>query len=91
MTSSAPDPGERIRAVHLGTETLSVDLVDGRSIAVPLAWFPWLLNATPEERGNWEITGGGTGIHWPDLDEDVSADSLLHGAPAPGESRSSDT
>jgi hypothetical protein len=68
--------------VRLDTERLTVDLMDGRSIAVPLAWYPRLLAATPDQRANWQIAGGGYGIHWPDIDEDLSTDGLLRGAPA---------
>lgn len=82
MTTSAPSPGERILDVRLDDETLSADLADGRTIVVPLAWFPRLLHATPDQRGHWSIAGGGFGIHWPDLDEDVSSAGLLRGAPA---------
>ena len=56
--------------------------MDGRSISVPLAWFPRLLSATPEQRARWEPAGAGYGIHWPDLDEDLSTEGLLRGAPA---------
>jgi hypothetical protein len=62
---------------------LSVELLDGRTIKVPLAWYPKLLHATAQQRDNWEICGGGFGIHWPDLDEDLSTEGLLRGAPAP--------
>jgi hypothetical protein len=82
MTTSAPSPGERILDVRLDDETLSADLADGRTIVVPLAWFPRLLHATPDQRRHWRIAGGGFGIHWPDLDEDLSAAGLLRGAPA---------
>jgi len=60
-----------------------VDLADGRSISVPLAWYPRLLRATAEQRSHWRIAGGGFGIHWPDIDEDLSSEGLLRGAPAP--------
>ena len=60
-----------------------VDLADGRSISVPLAWYPRLLHATPIERENWQIAGAGSGIHWPDVDEDLSVEGLLRGAPSP--------
>lgn len=83
MSTSAPNAGERVQDVHLGKETLSVDLMDGRTITVPLAWYPRLLHATQEERSNWRVAGGGYGIHWPDLDEDLSTEGLLRGAPAP--------
>lgn len=68
--------------------TLTVDLSDGRSISVPLAWFPRLLHASPAERKNWRLIGRGQGIHWVDLDEDISVEGLLAGKPS-GESQSS--
>ncbi len=83
MTTSEPKAGERVKDVHVDTDMLSVDLVDGRTITVPLAWFPRLLHATAEQRSNWRIAGGGFGIHWPHLDEDLSTSGLLRGAPAP--------
>ena len=76
-------PGERVKMVRVSEETLSVDLLDGRSITVPLAWYPRLLHATPKQRANWKISGGGYGIHWPEIDEDLSTEGLLRGAPAP--------
>jgi hypothetical protein len=69
-------------------DTLCVDLSDGRTISVPLAWFPRLLESTPEERNNWRLIGKGRGIHWEDLDEDISVEGLLAGRPS-GESQSS--
>lgn len=60
-------------------EALIVDLADGRTITVPLAWFPRLARGTAAERANWRLIGGGVGIHWPDLDEDISVESLLAG------------
>ena len=83
MTISDIKPGERVKGVHFTEDTLSVDLIDGRTIVVPLAWYPSLLYATPEQRANWQICGGGYGIHWPDIDEDLSTEGLLRGAPAP--------
>ncbi len=83
MTTSEIRPGERVKDVHFTDDTLSVDLVDGRTITVPLTWYPRLLHATPEQRANWQISGGGYGIHWPDIDEDLSTEGLLRGAPAP--------
>ena len=74
---------ERVGDVKFTEDTLSVDLRDGRTIIVPLAWYPRLLNATDEERKNWCVAGGGYGIHWPDIDEDLSTEGLLRGAPAP--------
>jgi len=62
---------------------LSVALRDGRTITVPLAWYPRLFNATAAQRKNWRVAGAGYGIHWPDLDEDLSTEGLLRGAPAP--------
>lgn len=84
MPSSEPKAGEQVTDVQFGDDTLSVDLADGRTITVPLAWFPRLLHATPEQRKNWELSGGGFGIHWPEIDEDLSSEGLLRGAPAPG-------
>ena len=60
-------------------DTLSVDLLDGRSIAVPLEWYPRLVHATSAERSNWRLIGRGEGIHWPAIDEDISVDNLLNG------------
>jgi hypothetical protein len=74
---------ERVTEVSFTDSTLSVAMKDGRTITVPLAWYPSLLDATPEQRSNWKIAGGGYGIHWPDLDEDLSTEGLLRGAPAP--------
>jgi hypothetical protein len=79
-----PQPGEKVKHVGCDDDTLRVDLLDGRSIIVPLAWYPRLLHATPSQRGNWQIAGGGFGIHWPDIDEDLSVEGLLRGLPAPG-------
>jgi len=83
MTISGIKPGERVKDVRSTEDTLSVDLVDGRTIIVPLAWYPRLLYATLEQRENWRVSGGGYGIHWPDIDEDLSTEGLLRGAPAP--------
>jgi hypothetical protein len=76
-------PDIRVRDVHIGKDRLTVDLMDGRSIAVPIAWYPRLLSATHAQRLRWELAGGGYGIHWPDVDEDLSTEGLLRGAPAP--------
>lgn len=84
MTTSEPKIGEKIVDVRLTDDAITVDLLDGRSVSVPLAWFPRLLHATPEQRKNWTLAGGGFGIHWPDLNEDLSSAGLLRGAPAPG-------
>ena len=74
---------ERVLDVTLTKDSLSVDLRDGRTIIVPLAWYPRLFNATATQRKNWRVAGGGYGIHWPDIDEDLSTEGLLRGAPAP--------
>jgi hypothetical protein len=76
------------RGVTVSDEALSVDLADGRTITVPLAWFPRLAHGTAAERVNWRVIGGGVGIHWPDLEEDISVVSLLAGRKS-GESRAS--
>jgi hypothetical protein len=74
--------------VLLTNDTLSVDLSDGRSISVPIAWFPRLLHSTEKERNNWRLIGKGQGIHWEDIDEDISIEGLLAGKPS-GESQES--
>ena len=79
----AADADERVKSVVLTEDTLSVDLMDGRTITVPLTWCPRLLHATPAQRERWQVAGGGYGIHWPDVDEDLSTEGLLRGAPAP--------
>jgi hypothetical protein len=66
-------------SVSITGEALSLDLVDGRTIQVPLAWFPRLLHATPDERANWRLIGGGEGVRWEALDEDISVESLIAG------------
>lgn len=83
MSTSEGRPGERVKDVRLTEDLLVVDLVDGRTISVPLAWYPRLLAAMPEQRRNWRVAGGGFGIHWPDVDEDLSTEGLLRDAPAP--------
>lgn len=77
------NPGEKIVGVDSTEDELRVEFLDDRAITVPLAWYPRLLHATPEQRAKWVIAGGGYGIHWPDVDEDLSAEGLLRGAPAP--------
>jgi hypothetical protein len=69
--------------VQFDEDALSVSLRDGPTITVPLVWYPRLLDATPSRRMNWKVAGGGYGIHWPDLDEDLNTEGLLRGAPAP--------
>ncbi|MEZ4737261.1 MAG: DUF2442 domain-containing protein [Caldilineaceae bacterium] len=69
----------KVMDVTVTDDTLSVDLADGRTISVPLMWFPRLAYGTPEERANFKVAGAGYGIHWPDLDEDVGVEGLLLG------------
>ena len=78
----------RVLRVYVTEDTLTADLQDGRSIAVPLAWYPRLMHALPKERQNWRLSGNGFGINWPDLDEDVSIENLILGQPS-GESQAS--
>ena len=84
MATLASTADERVADVRFEDERLIIDLMDGRTIAVPLAWYPLLRNATPEQRLVWRISGAGYGIHWPQIDEDLSTEGLLRGAPAPG-------
>jgi hypothetical protein len=77
------NPGEKVVDVEVNEDELRVALLDGRTITVPLAWYPRLLRATPQQRANWKIAGAGFGIHWPEIDEDLSTEGLLRGAPAP--------
>lgn len=83
MTSLATAADIRVTDARIEDETLVVELADGRTISAPLAWFPRLLDATPQQRANWKIAGGGFGLHWPDIDEDISTEGLLRGAPSP--------
>ena len=76
------------QGVTVTDDTLSVDLTDGRTVSVPLAWYPRLANGSAEERSTWRLVGRGEGIHWPGLDEDISVEGLLAGRPS-GESRGS--
>jgi hypothetical protein len=89
MTSSTVESRVALaRAVSLSEDTLSVELTDGRTIAVPLAWYPRLVHATPAERKSWRLIADGRGIHWPAVDEDISVANLLAGQPS-AESQSS--
>ena len=85
MSISTLNPGERVADVSFTEDSLCVSLRDGRKISVPLSWYPKLLHATPEQRTNWKVAGAGYGIHWPDIDEDLSTEGLLRGAPSPRE------
>ena len=83
MTISAPElksPGAASASVS--DDALCIELSDGRSITAPLAWYPRLLHATPAERDNLRLIGGGTGIQWPDIEEDISVESVLRGRPS---------
>jgi len=81
VLSSRLKPDARATAVRVSDDELTVTLNDGRTVSTPLAWFPRLLHATPDERQNWEILGDGIGVHWPDVDEDLSIAGLLRGMP----------
>ena len=83
MNISAKLTDERVLDVRCDEHSLIVDLMDGRTISVPIAWYPRLLHATPDARAKWEKSAGGYGIHWPEIDEDLSTEGLLRGAPAP--------
>ncbi|MBI4785941.1 MAG: DUF2442 domain-containing protein [Chloroflexi bacterium] len=77
-----------VQRVRVTKDTLVVDLTDGRTISAPLAWYPRLVHGSPVERNNWRLIGGGVGIHWPNLDEDISVENLILGKPS-GESQRS--
>ncbi len=83
MSTLSLKADERVRDVHFTDDRLIVDLVDGRTIAVPVTSYPRLSRATSRQRENWELCAAGYGIHWPEIDEDISTDGLLRGAPAP--------
>ncbi len=89
MSSLAYEPkGGRAFGLSVTDDALIVDLLDGRTISVPLAWYLRLLHGSPAERANWRLIQGGEGIHWPDLDEDISVEGLVLGRPS-GESQAS--
>ena len=83
MGTLALNADERVESVEVSDEFLTVELKGDRRISVPLEWYPRLVSATPEQRANWVIAGAGYGIHWPDLDEDLSTEGLLRWTPAP--------
>jgi len=87
-TSSAGIKAAKAQRVVVTDDALIVDLSDGRTVSVPLAWFPRLLHGTVSERNYWRLVASGEGIHWPDLDEDVSVENLIFGNPS-GESQQS--
>ena len=84
MSSLAVEPKPLARQVEVTDDELTVVLADGRRISAPLAWFPRLLRATPEQRADWELLGDGEGIHWSSVDEDLSVGGLLRGTPVHG-------
>ena len=87
-TDAASGPLPAATAVVVTDDTLTIDLSDGRTLSVPLAWYPRLLYGSPAERQHWKLIGRGVGIHWPELDEDISVEGLLAGQPS-GESQRS--
>ena len=80
--STAVSTEARIARLEISTETITAYLADGRIISVPLAWSWRLSDATPAQRANWRLIGDGHGVHWPDVDEDISAEGMLNGTPA---------
>jgi hypothetical protein len=86
MSTSGPSADPRAIGVAIDGDYLTVELADGRRISAPLAWFPRLLRATPDQSRNWRFIGSGQGVHWPDVDEDISVDGLLRGR-SPGASK----
>ena len=82
MSFLAAAADARVKTVAMDEYRLSVELMDGRMISVPLAWYPRLAKASSAQRANWELAGGGYGIHWPDVDEDLSTEGLLRGPPS---------
>jgi hypothetical protein len=87
--STAINAEPRIKDVAVNDETITAHLIDGRTIIVPLAWSWRLSEATPAQRANWRLIGDGHGIHWPDVDEDLSAEGMLNGVPARRSDKSS--
>ena len=81
--STAVSTETRIARVEVSEETITAHLADGRTISVPLAWSWRLSDATPAQRAKWRLIGDGHGVHWPDVDEDISAEGMLSGTPAP--------
>ena len=89
MNSSATEFREaKAASVTVTEDTLSVELEDGRTVSVPISWYPRLLHGTSAERQKWEIIGSGDGIHWPDLDEDISIEGIIRGFPSNESQRS---
>lgn len=84
MSTSALASDARVKTVSFDQEFLHVEMVDGRQVSAPLAWYPRLAGATPEQLSQWTLIGGGYGIHWEAVDEDLSAEGLILQQPAPG-------
>lgn len=83
MTFSTVDSREALATrVTVSEDTVSVELADGRTVAAPIAWYPRLSHASAAERNSWRLISGGRGIHWPEVDEDISVDNLLNGQPS---------
>ena len=82
MSTAANSLEPRIKEIRVTEDQIIADLMDGRTISIPLTWSWRLSEATPEQRSNFEIIGDGHGVHWPDIDEDISAEGMLHGIPA---------
>jgi hypothetical protein len=78
-TSTVERPAVGVQRVAVTADALTVDLSDGRTVSVPLAWFPRLVHGTVRERNHWRVIAHGEGVHWPDLDEDISVENLLAG------------
>ena len=89
--STAANVEARIQSVSVSDDLISAQLIDGRTISVPLAWSWRLSEATPQQRSRFEIIGSGSGIHWPEIDEDISVEGMLHGIPARRPTRLSPT
>jgi hypothetical protein len=90
MGTLAPNADERVQSVEFSDEFLVVGLKDGRRISVPVEWYPLLARASREQVATWEVCGAGYGIHWPELDEDLSTEGLLRRAPASNRSLNAD-
>ena len=83
MNTAVQTQDARIKDINVTKDTITAHFMDGRTISVSLVWSWRLSEATPKQRSNWEIIGDGHGVHWPDVDEDISAEGMLYGSPAP--------
>jgi hypothetical protein len=88
MSISTVTADRRVADVTITKERITVALRDGRTVSAPLTWYPRLQRASPKQRKNWQIAGGGYGIHWPEIDEDLNVEGLLQGAPSPEAAKS---